>query len=442
MSYPALTKFAQWWRSRRTSGNNNDPEVAERTVLPLDLLTFLRLLGVTMCDAGDGSHQIQRRLELAAHANGYDDMQFFVLPTGVFVRIQDADGDLYTDFAPTTAKPLRLDQTTAVYRIADQAARGAIEPTDGTKQLRDILASPPSRARWQQVAGTGLLSMGLGLALNPVAQALIWYLGLGILIGLGQLLISRHPRLTYPAPLLTAFLISLIAVEFAAPLTGDDPLRLLVPTLVTFLPGAALTMSMVELASGESVAGTARLGQGLAQLALLAFGVATALSIVTEPESDVEPTLLGQWTPWCGAIIFALAASWAYVAPRGSAKWFVIVVLAVTAGQQLGQLLVDSELSGFIGGLILAPVSFWLAGRTKGLPSMVLFQPGFLILVPGGLALTGAAELASGGVGTINDVISAVVSVVAIALGVFVSSAVMQRPEPTTRVTVDALDGA
>jgi uncharacterized membrane protein YjjP (DUF1212 family) len=396
--------------------------------VPLDLLEFLRLLGVTMCDAEDGSHEIQRRLEMAARANGQNDMRFFVLPTGVFVRVPDADGTVLTDFAPTSGQVLRLDQTAAVYQIAEEAGRGEIEPATGTKRLKEVLAAAPSRGLWQQVTGAGFLSLGLGLVLNPVREALVWYLGLGILVGLGQLAVVRYPRLTYPAPLLAAFVVSLIAVQFAAPFTGDDPLRLLVPTLVMLLPGAALTMAMVEFATKESVAGMARLGQGIAQLALLAFGVAAALSIVTEPESDATASSLGEWAPWCGAIVFALAASWTYVAPRGSAKWFVVVVLAVTFGQQLGQLFVSSELSGFIGGLVLAPVAFWLSGRANGLPSMVLFQPGFLVLVPGGLALTGAAELASGGVGSATDVAAAIVSVLAIALGVFVSSAVMQRP--------------
>ena len=59
-----------------------------------------------------------------------------------------------------------------------------------------------------------------------------------------------------------------------------DPLYLLVPPLVTFLPGAMLTLGMVELAYGDMVSGSSRLITGFVQLVLLAFGLAAGAMLV------------------------------------------------------------------------------------------------------------------------------------------------------------------
>jgi hypothetical protein len=53
----------------------------------------------------------------------------------------------------------------------------------------------------------------------------------------------------------------------------DADVRSMVAPLVTFLPGAALTMAVVELSAGEMVTGASRLVAGTLQLLLLSFGI-------------------------------------------------------------------------------------------------------------------------------------------------------------------------
>jgi hypothetical protein len=49
-------------------------------------------------------------------------------------------------------------------------------------------------------------------------------------------------------------------------------LRAMIAPLVTFLPGAALTMAVLELSAGEMITGASRLVSGILQLLLLGFG--------------------------------------------------------------------------------------------------------------------------------------------------------------------------
>ena len=66
---------------------------------PEDVLDFLRQLGVTMCRAGDAADRVTLILDDVAHAYAAHGVSFFVLPTGVFVRI-DTGPSSRVDFAP------------------------------------------------------------------------------------------------------------------------------------------------------------------------------------------------------------------------------------------------------------------------------------------------------------------------------------------------------
>jgi hypothetical protein len=74
-------------------------------------------------------------------------------------------------------------------------------------------------------------------------------------------------------------------------------LRLTIPPLVTFIPGALLTMATVDLAMGETVTGASRFVAGMLQLTLLAIGIVIGAELVgnrTRARSpDRRPTRSG-----------------------------------------------------------------------------------------------------------------------------------------------------
>ena len=82
------------------------------------MLDFLRQLGVAMCRAGDSADRVTIILEDVATAYAAHGVSFFVLPTGVFVRIEAGESSR-VDFAPGGYDPLRLDQIDALYRLID-----------------------------------------------------------------------------------------------------------------------------------------------------------------------------------------------------------------------------------------------------------------------------------------------------------------------------------
>ena len=106
---------------------------------------------------------------------------------------------------------------------------------------------------------------------------------------------------------------------------------MLVPPLVTFLPGGMLTLGMVELAYGDMVSGSSRLITGFVQLVLLTFGLAAGAALLgAHPENLVYASsqfVKVPWAAWAGVPVFCLgvvpallgAAQFAAVDPAGGA---------------------------------------------------------------------------------------------------------------------------
>jgi uncharacterized membrane protein YjjB (DUF3815 family) len=229
------------------------------------------------------------------------------------------------------------------------------------------------------------------------------------------------------AAALVASLVSL-ALQHGLPV---DPAYVLVPPLVTFLPGAMLTLGMVELAYGDMVAGSSRLITGFVQLVLLAIGFVAgavlvghlpeALIVVKETASASPWGVVGQWS---AVIIFGVGVCAHFSAPPRSIPWVLLVLLVLFATQQLAARIFSNEISGFFGMLVATPLGYLIQTRFRGPPAMVTFLPAFWLAVPGSLGLHSVTYLFSDRAAGIDGLVSVVFAIASIALGTLVGASI------------------
>jgi uncharacterized membrane protein YjjB (DUF3815 family) len=220
-----------------------------------------------------------------------------------------------------------------------------------------------------------MLELGrmLSLAGTAVSETQERLTDLGVLVGVLVLVTRGHQTLTVMVPVVSATAVSALSFEAVEHGAADPGLRALIAPLVTFLPGSALTTATVELAAGEMVAGASRLVFGSAQMLLLAFGIVAGVGLVGLPSEkvlhDQRVDLLGGWAPWLGVIVFGIAASLYFSAPKGALPWPMLVLLAAwTLVKPVGSII--SIALGVLGGVSiyrgLAAAPPWLrAGRAS-----------------------------------------------------------------------------
>ena len=263
----------------------------------------------------------------------------------------------------------------------------------------------------------------------------------GTLIGVLKLFSRRPSSYDILLPVLSAFLVTLLVyylIDFAPYAT---PLRLLIPPLATFLPGALLTVATVDLASREIVSGASRLVAGAIQVALLAFGIGAAYELLgisgAQATANVQLNQIGWWAPLLGVAVFGVGNYFHLSAPQRSLPWLLVALYVAWAGQQLGIALLGSTLGGFVGALTILPLASLLQ-RLGGPPARVMSLPALWLLVPGALALISATQLVNQEqLGGLDDLMAALTSIFSIALGLLVGVAVLQAYENIRELHVE-----
>lgn len=345
-----------------------------------------------------------------------------MLPTALIIAFGRA-GTATIESIPQLAGSLRLDQISVLYEVAEAAERGELRPADGLRRLQALRAMPRRHGFVVTLAAYVAMTVALCLILQPTARDVALSAGLGLLVG--ALVIAAHGRATLMVfvPIVAAMLASAMTFEAVEHEIADPGLRTLIAPLITLLPGGVLTTATVELAAGEMVAGASRLVFGGVQLLLLAFGIVAGVELAgLAPETalrDGPAGVLGDWAPWIGVVMFGLAASAYFSAPRGSLRWLLVVLLVAWVGQRLGDLVVGGDVSGFFGALAMTPVALAISRLRGGPPSQVTFLPAFWLLVPGALGLIGVTEVVGNpSAAGVDDLVKPLGAIVSIALGV------------------------
>lgn len=396
------------------------------------LQEFLVKLGGALLSIGTAATDIQRTLKRVAISLGSPNTALIVFPTLIFVGMPE-EKETRFDVAEPWHGELRFDRAANVYAVVDHALAGTITATEGIEAIDAIALAKPRFRMPLRVLGHGLAAAGVGLVLLGADPLSMFYaFALGVLVGIAKLLIKPGTYAAILFPILTAFALALIVFAAASrfPDVVAEPLQVLVPPLVTLLPGAVLTTGIQELAAGDMVAGSSRLVSGISQLLFLAFGIIAALTITGVPASvalfSSHPPL-GAFQPWLGVLLFSVGVFLYYCGPRRSIYFLTLVLAVAYGGQILGAVLMGSVFSGFFGAFALTVVAYLVQSVRGAPPAVVCFLPAFWLLVPGATGLIGLTQSAAGTDIDASSLTGLVGSIVSIALGVLSGTAFFRQ---------------
>ena len=232
-----------------------------------------------MSAAGDATTFVRRSIERIGRAYGLKDLRVSVGTSLLLLSYRQGDADI-VDLTTSSATELRLDQVAEIYRLADEAEHGAIDPRMGLARLRAVLARPASNGALVGVAGLALISAGVSLVLAPSLLALLVCLFFGALVGAIRLAAQRWPGIWPLLPVVAGAVVATIGLTLVDQGLEVAAVAILIPPLAVFLPGAAITVAMIELSAGDIVSGGSRLAFAAVRLLLLVFGIVIAAETV------------------------------------------------------------------------------------------------------------------------------------------------------------------
>jgi uncharacterized membrane protein YjjP (DUF1212 family)/uncharacterized membrane protein YjjB (DUF3815 family) len=384
-------------------------------------------LGQAYLACGEQTANVELLLRRTAAAYGMRKSRVVAFPTAVFISLDDNSGEKVT-LAACEPQLLRLDQMADVYALGDAAQGGKLDLREGLERLSAIRRQKPRFGRSGLVFGHVILTIGLAMVLMPTVTNVAAAAVLGLIVALIKLANRGGPVMAVPLPVIAAATVS--ALVFLAIRKGIalEPVHALVPPLVTFLPGAMLTLGMVELAYGDMVSGSSRLIAGFIQLVLLAFGLAVGAALIGYRPEDLlhsaSQYVQLPFAAWAGVLVFGLGVYLHFSAPRNSPHWLILVLLLAFGAQRLATIFLGSEISGFFGTLVATPLGYLIQLRFKGPPAAVTYLPSFWLLVPGALGLMSVTQMMSDRVAGLDGIVTVMFVITSIALGTLVGASV------------------
>ncbi|MCC6576507.1 MAG: threonine/serine exporter family protein [Flavobacteriales bacterium] len=385
------------------------------------LLRFLARLGQAELAAGNAAPFVERDLGLIARAHGVQGFTAFVLPTVLFLEL-DEGGQHKVDLAtgPYRSGTLRFDQIEEVMVIAREARQGALGAVEGLQRLDAVWHWPHRYGAWGGIGGYMLTSLGVAVLLRPTPHGLALSTLLALVCALLLHAVRKRPAWSAVIPVVASFVLS-AAVAYA--LHHGFPERatnLLIPPLITFLPGLTLTVAVIELAYSNTISGASRLVAGFAQLVLLAFGVLGGIGLFEHAERPVDlpawPGRINAALPWLGVLLFALGLHLHQSSDRRSFGWMLVTTVAAYAAQSISGQLIQGASTAFFGAAAMTITALVIEFRFKGPPAIVTLLPAFWLLAPGSFGLRSVTGLAVGQ-GDVTDVFALLFAMTGIAMG-------------------------
>lgn len=406
---------------------SNDPQRERAT-----LLRFLGRLGQAELNAGNAVPLVERDLAMIARANGEPEVQVFVLPTVLFLKWESGE-EYQVDMTHGAYRvaSLRFDQIEEVLTIARSARKGELRPTEGLARIDAMWRTPHYYGDVGYVCGYLMTTIGVALMLRPSLKALLITALMAFVCALILVAARRRPSWTVVLPVVVSFLLSAGVALGQRYGLDEPPLTILIPPLITFLPGTVLTVSVIELAYNSIISGASRMVAGFTRLVLLAFGIIGGFNAFDDGRVDQaaqHTERLPYYWPWIGVIVFTLGLHIYQSSKRRSFIFMLITAYVAYSAQTLSGLFINGASTVFFGAALMTIAALVIEFRFQGPPAIVTFLPGFWLLTPGAFGLMSVTGIAAG-LDTGGDVLDLLFALSGIAtgclIGAFVYNAVL-----------------
>ena len=367
-----------------TAGRRPSPQTDD------DAVEFIVEMARALCQHGTPAHRLETAMSTCAQRLGLH-AEFFATPTAVFASIGEAR-DNVTRLVRVESADLNLDRLAQIDFILQCVSSGELAPSDGRRELRETLKSPPAWPVWAATLAFALAAATASRFFGGGWREITAAAMAGLIVGLAVLL-SRHTRrLIRVFEFAAGMLVAAFATAAASSPLGVDHETVIISGLIVLLPGLSLTIAVSEIAARNIVAGSARLIGAATSGAVIAFGVAVGTGLVGAMLTP-HPVPIIPFHPSTLWLALALAPLALVILFSASPRDLPAVALVTSAGFLTARLTSDTAgttLGIAAGALVVGLISNARAIRVNR-PVAVCSIPGIMLLVPGSIGFRSLA---------------------------------------------------
>ncbi|MBY0516982.1 MAG: threonine/serine exporter family protein [Bacteriovoracaceae bacterium] len=354
----------------------------------LQRIKFIVQYGRSLHSVGAPAHSLEAALNGLCERLGLKG-SFVSIPTAIFYSFRFLDEEV-TRIARVEPSGVNLGRLTKVDLVAQDVIRHKLSVDEGHARLEEIFNSADPYSHLITVCCFSITSAGMLTLFGGTWGDLLTAALVGALIGI--LSLPKHFGVVaqlYEA--LMAFAATLLASLFGKVSPDINLSVVILSSLIMFIPGLNITISIAEIATQNLTSGTSRLMGGFMILLKLAFGVFVGSKLASHIHiNGLSYTFatIPYWVTFISVPITALMSTVIFKAEAREAKWITLAGVFGYALSKIGSNYFGPEMGLFIGGLGVGAAANLFA-RTRFRPSSIFQFPGLILLVPGSIAYRG-----------------------------------------------------
>lgn len=234
--------------------------------------------GRLMIEGGSEMYRVEDTMIRIATNAGVPGARCFVTPTGIFMSLGTQS---YTQITQVKKRNINLELVDRVNELSREFASKKITLDELKAKLSDISLKIPDFPVWLQIVGATILSPTLMVLfmgdydwLDFPAAAIVGGLSYGIFLG-----IKRYTNIRFLAELVTALIMGMMTIGIWKIFPNVVIDNVLIGSLMTLVPGVALTNGLRDLFGGDLLSGIARMTDAALTAVALGGGIGLAMKI-------------------------------------------------------------------------------------------------------------------------------------------------------------------
>jgi len=243
---------------------------------PAELMNIALKAGEIMLTSGAEIYRVEETI--VRICNSYKlKCESFVLPTGIFISVMDDQGLVSTTFKRIKNRKVNLNRIDKVNSLSRSLQASQPDYESVMKEL-DEIESAKQYSFPARLAATAMGSFAFTILFRGTLADGLTALMIGAVAYLSKELFTRKGFFAF----LENFMAGLIAGFFSVAAVRFFPqlneYKIIIGSILLYLPGVSITNGIKDALYGDLVASLTRLGEALLLVAVLASGVAIALS--------------------------------------------------------------------------------------------------------------------------------------------------------------------
>ena len=333
-------------------------------------------LGEYMLVSGGEVRRVEDTIGRILRAYGAKRVEVFTITTSIIVTVQSEEWGTLTQTRRISGQKFNLTRLCALNQLSRRVCKNPLPPDEFDAALAECENSPSTSARlmplaWMLVSASFSVFFG-GNMMDAIVSALV-----GLILCNAQNILARIRLNSYISVILLSILGGLLA-RLPLQLGADvHPAAISIGNIMLLIPGIALTNSMRDLFSGDTIAGLLRFVESMVLSLAIGWGFALSAAGANTGAASAWAALISAFTGSVGfGYVFHLRGKNVLVGALGSTIAYGVVLLSVALG-----------LNEFVGYFLAAVMlGLWseIFARVRQCPATVFMVIGFISLVPGG----------------------------------------------------------